>query len=652
MTIPQESLGAAERIVKNTLTYVDHCYHNRTGAVLPDPTSAVGVRWIPAKLVREGAEGSANAASQILVFELHKGKKPTRVGVLDVDRKRIIEGGRQVAEYRPAGLFPEVVTWMYRQIAEIWKLDNELCARWASYAFAGDHADLKVLLAAFMLVQSRRGDTICDDGKIARLPDGRPMLDEDYRAVGEAMCLCMPKDGYLNVKHLLRVREVLALPAVAEINRELGFGQSAREAFLGRWKEAVTQWLTYREANPEILQGLVRAAWKSSVRNLARLAQYRAASAAFYKTLGWAQDQSKGGHRKFAIGEVIDVESWEGLNERQICERIGRDRPSFKQVVSLVPTAIGLTPAIVAASIEAGALSDKDLIIALPTIERYGLLDVPEIRARVERAATKAKDLRAANQTARLRTVEGKALAEKATDAALAKAVVEEMRGIELYVMVDVSSSMDKAIDRAKDLLKRMLPAFPLDQLHVVIFNTTGRSVTIEAQSAAAVEKAFRGIGAGGGTDYGAGVFAAAKVAPKANNDAVFVFVGDEEHANGSGGDFLSAMQAISFRPMAFGLLRVIGPSSAGRGDSVRRTASALNIPCGIFDERSITDTYAGPRALRAFLASTPVAAPQAPSVLQQVRKTLIAQIAETALLEKPDWALAGAVSNKKRAVK
>ena len=170
-----ESLGPAERIVAALTTYTDHMMHGRPGIVTPVP-GHIGVKWEPATWKLEGDQKVVSRLTKV-------GKKtvPVRVGVLQPDLK-VAEGGREVAEFRNPGLFPEVVAWMYGQVAEVYKLDNEFAARWASWAYAREHRDLKVILAAFLLVQARKGDPVLDEGKVS-------FHDDDYRDVGEAMLL-------------------------------------------------------------------------------------------------------------------------------------------------------------------------------------------------------------------------------------------------------------------------------------------------------------------------------------------------------------------------------------------------------------------------------------------------------------------------------
>jgi hypothetical protein len=527
-------------------------------------------------------------------------------------------------EYRPAGIFPEVAVWMYEQAATVWKLDNEFAARWASFAFTQEHRDLKVILAALMLVQSRRGDAVIDGGQVA-------FHDEDFRDVGEAMMLLLRKDGKdFNPRLLLRIHDVLSLPGVAAINRVLGFGKSARRPFLGRWDKAVEKWLRYREENPKLLEGLVKAGFRSTVMELARRVGYKPESPKFFAVLRWKQAQADDGRRQIAIGAVIAAAAtWEGMNERAICEAIVREKPSFKRIVGMLPKDVGLTRAIVAAAIEAGSLSDKELVIHTPTLEDLGLMQVQEIRERWERAVKAAEDMRAANIAQRVKSKETKEKLAEASDNAVKKALEETTRGMRIYFMVDISGSMAGAIEAAKEHIARFLQGFPPDRVHVAIFNTTGREIRIPHASAAGVQNAFRGIVAGGGTDYGAGVRALAAHKPAADEDALFFFVGDEEAP-----PFELAVRSSGIAPLAFGLVRTVSPGSRG-GTAVTDTAARLGVPCFLVDERTFADPYAIPRTIRALVTATPVGA----AANNEKRVSLAESILATEILKKPAWA-------------
>lgn len=614
----EENRGPAERIIQTVLSYTDHAHHGRPGSVVLDRSSATGVSWKPVTHVEEGG--------QKVVYRLDKvGKKTTKtkLGTLR-DDDTITEGGRTVGRYQPAGLFQEVVAWMYKQVAEVFSVDNEFAARWASYAYTQDNKDLKCILAAFMLVQNRRGDPVREGEKIA-------FHDEDYRDVGEAMCLLYKKDGKdLNPKMLLRIHEILSLPEIAKINRELGFGNSPKKPFLGRWPIMAEKFLRYREENPKLLEGLVKAGFRKQIMLLAQLTGYKPSGPKFAEILRWKQKQAEDGRRTVGIGAAVkEAEVWVGLSEAQICEKIVKDKPNFKRISSLLPN--GWTRAVAAAAVEAGSFSDKELVIFSPTLEELGLLQDKDVKARWEAAVKKAEDMRAANIATRVKSKETKEKLQEGAETALKKAVEVLVRAIRLYVIVDVSGSMSSAIEAAKVYVSQFLPAFPLEQLHVSVFNTSGREVKIPHASKAGVEVAFKGIRADGGTSHGEGVKALSQHRPKPDEDALFIFIGDEEESGHR--TFETAVQRSGLNPVAFGLVRV------GNGDGrwVQKTAAQLGIPCLMIDERTFADPYAIPQKIRALIAATPVGIKptQAPSP----RVTIIDTILATKLLSKPAWA-------------
>jgi hypothetical protein len=613
-----EALGPAEHVLQTLTRPVDHAVHNRPGMVTPAPDTALGVRWQPVTWKEENGDRVVYG-----IERAGRGTRQRRLGVLQEDG-RVLDGEREVGEYRKPGLFPEVVAYLYRKVAEVWRLDNEFAARLASWSFAQDYRDLKVILAAFMLVQSRSGEPVREHGEII-------FHDEDYRAIGEAMCLLRGKHD-LNPKLLLRVGEVLELDEVAAINRELGFGRSGRNPAYGRYHKAVEKWLRHREQNPAMLEGLVKAGFRTTVMRLCRKVGYRPESPRFFEVLRWKQTQAQDGRRTMAIGdEVAAAETWEGLSEVEICTRIMSERPGYKRIIGMLPAELGLTRAVMAAAIEAGSLSDADLIILTPTIEELGLLEVEAIKTRWQLAMTRAENQRAANIARRVRKAETAEALQEAADTATRKALEEVTRNLRVYVVVDKSGSMQQSLARAKLYLTRMLQGFPPERLHISVFNTVGTEITLKSPTAAGVEFAFRGHNAGGGTYYAAGVRALAHHKPEPGEDALFLFVGDEGEYNC---DLLvRSFASAGIEPAAFGLLKVPGQN----GSIVRDAAAAMGIPCFPIDEEMFDDPYAVTRTLSHLIASTPVQAANMGAGVP--RKTLVEIILETRLLEKPVWA-------------
>ncbi len=625
-------LGPAERIIQSLLPYTDHCIHNRPGIVSPDPTSAVGVKWQFAKPKFEG-EGDAKVK---VLYQMNKvGKKTTkiRLGVVQADGKTVMNGAVRVGEYRKPGFFPEVVTWLYKQVAEVWKMDNEFSAKWASYAFGQEHRDLKVVLAAFMLVQSRVGEPILENGK-------RVFDDDDFREIGEAMILLDKDKGGFNAKLLLRVRELLSLPEIAKINHDMGFGKSARRAELGRWPKAVTRWLRYREQNPKLLDGLIKSGARRAVISAASQVRYVPITSKFYQSLRWKQYQAKDGRRKLALNEKVSAaDTWAGLTEEQVCERILRDKPLWNRLSAMLPQGMGLTRAIMGAAIERGCISDAEMINLAPTIEELGLLQVQTYRERLDKALAKAENMRAANIALRMKSKEGQEKLQTAADTALQKQVAEVAKGLFVYFIVDTSGSMERSLQAAMQYIGRFVHAFPLDKLVVTIFSTSGRVIEIKHASAAGVENAFKGIKAVGGTDHASGVLTATKHRkPAADEDCLMIFVGDGGEQNVA--RFVQTVRDSNTNPVAFGFLQVPGENF----NAVPNAAAQLGIPCFNIDERifgqvstgGAADPYAIPRAIRALIAATPVGRT---AVQVAPRVTLVDTILKTPLLKKPAWA-------------
>lgn len=620
-----ETLGPAEKVINTLISYSDHAVHNRPGLVTEDLTSVVGVKW------RYCTHKEEDGKKIVYLVNDAKGKTNQKVGVLWVDGTvRDENNRRKIGRYQSPGLFPEVAVWMYQQVAEVWSLDNELAARWASFAYPQEHKDMKVVLAAFMLVQSRKGDPIKDGVET--------FLDDDFREVGEAMCLHIRKDRrHLDAKLLMRIHDLLCLEGVAKINRELGFGRSARKPFLGRWGKVTCRWLRHREENLPLLQGLAKAGFKKTVIKLAKCSGYKPMTSKFYKVLGWTQKQAEDGRRTIGIGETFTKEeSWEGLTEEQVCERIIKDKPSLKLLTGRLPKDMGLTRAIMAAAIEAKSVSDKDLVILTPTLEELGLLKVQEISQRWEAAVKKVEDQRVVNLARNVKSKELKDKLEEAADTAAQKAVEEDVRGVEPYFFVDVSSSMGPAIEAAKEYVEKFVSSFPLEKIHIAIFNTVGREVKVKKASAAGVRQAFYGIRAGGGTSYAAGVKALSHVKPAENTDALFIFIGDEEDWCTSA-NLAQVVRITDINPMAFGLVK-IGNSAI---NVVQKAAVELGIPCFRVDEEVFKDPYAIPRTVRALVAATPVGQPTGQVAQRAPRASLVEQILNTEILRRPVWAVA-----------
>jgi len=574
--LPESQLGPAEKLLDTVLNASAHLWHNRPGF-------DVGGTWHPARA--KGQRWPRGAAKRVA-----------------------------------PGLFVPAAVSLYGRLLEIHKLNPELMAHFASYALVEtDWRDLKVACAALMLVQASSGQPVKDDdGSVA-------FYDDDFRAIGEAMVLFYDKKSprMMTPKGVLRVAELLEAPEIAALNRKAGFADpSSKKAPMGRWRKAAEKWLRLRERNVPMLQGLVKAGYKETIKRLARKVGYKPDTQAFFEVLGWKQRQSKAGHRTVGLTglKLEKRERFDGLSEAEICEAIVEQRLAYKDVVGRLPKDVGLTPAIMVALL--GSLSDKDLRMLTPTLEELGLMAEPEVRARWEKAVLSAEDLRALHVAKNVRSKEVREKLEEAADAAARKAVEAATKDVDLRVMflIDKSGSMEGAIDKSKDALAKILAGFPLEKLHVATFDTMGTVLKPKAATRAAVQHMLAKVNAAGGTFHGAAVRALAqdgvRVPPEAK--LVVIVVGDE--AGETGEAFAQTFRAAGYAPSALALLVNV---ASGRGQSVIGCARALGVPFSEVKIEHFEDPYQVTRVLRALLeAPAPTAGVTMSGWVDKVMKT------------------------------
>lgn len=570
--LPESQMGPAERLLDVVLGGSAHLWHNRPGV-------EINGEWKPAKNA-----GKAAGAKAI---------KP--------------------------GLHVAAAVQLYGRLLEIYKLNAELMAHLASYALVEtDWRDLKVACAALMLVQARSGAPVHEhDGSVA-------FYDDDHRRIGEAMVLWYQRKSnrMLTPKAVLRIAELLETPEIAALNRAAGFGDpAAKRAPLGRWPKAAARWLEVRESNQPMLTGLVKAGYKQTIKNLARKLGYKPQSSAFFAILGWKQTQADDGRREIGLDnlELVKSERFDDLSEAEICETIVTQRLRYKDAVGRLPADIGLTPAIMVALLP--TLSDRDLRQLTPTLEELGLLSVPEIRARWEKAITTATDQRALNIAKNVRDKGIKEKLEEAADHAAKKAVEAATSETDVRVMflVDKSGSMQGAIESSKDALGKILAGFPLERLHVAAFDTMGQVLKPKAASRLAVQHMLAGLKAGGGTIHGAAVQAlhrdGVRIDPGAN--LIVIVVGDE--AGESGPQLAQTFKTLGYKVAAMALLL----AGTRGGSTVRECAKSLAVPYSEVTVAQFDDPYHVPRVLRALLeAPVSAAAAPTPGLVEKVMKT------------------------------
>ncbi|MEJ7732851.1 MAG: VWA domain-containing protein [Polyangiaceae bacterium] len=519
------------------------------------------------------------------------------------------------------GLFVPAAAALYGRLLEIYRLNADLMAHFASYALLEtDWRDLKVACAALMLVQGRSGQPVRDDdGSVA-------FHDDDLRAIGEAMVLHYQQRSprMLTPKGVLRIAELLECDPVVALNRGAGFGDAAStKAPLGRWKSAASRYLAAREANLPMLQGLVKAGYKETIKKLARKAGYKPASPLFFEVLGWKQKQASGGHRSVGLSglKLQKRERFDGLSEAEICEAVADGKLGYKDAVGRLPKEIGLTPAIMVALLP--SLSDRDLRILTPTLEELGLMAEPEVRQRWEKAIATSTDQRALNIAKNVQGKEVREKLEQAADVAAQRAVTEATRGADVHVMflIDRSGSMQGAIEQSKEALSRILAGFPAEKLHVASFDTMGTVHRPKAASRAAVQHMLSGVTASGGTLHGAAVRALYLSGVRVPQGAklVVIVVGDE--AGEAGSDLARSFRDHGYPVAAMALMLNV---AAVRGATVQTCARELRVPFSEVKIDAFADPYQVPRVLSALLEAPTLAGAVQPAWVEKVMRTPI----------------------------
>ena len=575
MPLPESQMGPAERLLDVVLGSSAHLWHNRPGV-------NAGGTWQPAK---------AKAAKGTPV-------KP--------------------------GLFVPAAVALYTRLLEIHKLNADLMAHLASYALVEtDWRDLEVACAALMLVQARAGTPVRDDdGSVA-------FYDDDYRRIGEAMVLWYQKKSprMLTPKAVLRIAELLETPEIAALNRAAGFGDpAAKRAPLGRWAKAAAKWLAIRETNKAMLEGLVKAGYKQTIKNLARKIGYKPASPEFFGILGWKQTQADDGRREIGLDNLTLAKSerFDGLSEAEICETIVAQRLRYKDAVGRLPADIGLTPAIMVALLP--SLSDRDLRQLTPTLEELGLLQHAEIRERWEKAIAQATDQRGLNIAKNVRDKALKDKLEESADNAAKKAVAAATAEVDVRVMflVDKSGSMTGAIEQSKEVLAKILAGFPLDKLFVATFDTMGQVLKPKAATRVAVQHMLAPIKADGGTIHGAAVTALHREGVRVPETAklIVIVVGDE--AGELGSQLATTFRNCGYRVDALAFILAGG----SRGSTVRDAARALAVPYSEVAAAHFDDPYHVTRVLRALLEAPVAVGVPTPGLVDKVMATKLLELA------------------------
>jgi len=161
-----------------------------------------------------------------------------------------------------------------------------------------------------------------------------------------------------------------------------------------------------------------------------------------------------------------------------------------------------MTPVVGATLIN--AMSPTEAANSRSWVERYGLLEIPEVRDMYLAKVAQARNVASMSHRA---SSKGSDVEVESVIAEAKEKAVKEGRRIErdTLILVDRSGSMDRAILAAQQFGSRIAPLCDAE-LMVVAFNDRAQEIKVAGDSLQAWETAFRGIRASGTTSIGAGL--------------------------------------------------------------------------------------------------------------------------------------------------
>ena len=371
-------------------------------------------------------------------------------------------------------------------------------------------------------------------------------------------------------------------------------------------RTAFNKYLAYREANLEIVRGIKKVGLGNTYANLYRIV-HRSPSDEVASILRWEQ-----------VGKHIEFEKtffdFEGKTDLQIAEYI---REKKLPVLGVLGALKRVSPVIAVALLE--QCTGNQAVILTKTWEELGVLTDPEVRKLYEEKVSTAKTaLDRAETVSREASDQVKAILKK-TRSDVRKEQVGDIG--KLFLHIDVSGSMDQAIEIAKEkgAIIAEVVQNPQENFHWGLYNTGGELLPVPKTFEADAFKAILfGRRAGGGTD-------SFQLYPAAREfgATVDVHVSDGGHNTGP-----LALRIQQFhrdnpnfpKPRAMVLIHIRGQEYS---DMLKNEYEAAGIPVAVMTESSLSGSALVSEAIRTAIAG-PV--------------SIIGEIMETKLLELPKW--------------
>jgi len=312
----------------------------------------------------------------------------------------------------------------------------------------------------------------------------------------------------------------LALRVIQLANLKIAYSNKYREGthFPKSLKKALIKYLRYRENNLYIVKGIKKAGLRKILMNLYRMARI-APSMEVAGILRWEQKDGREIKKEQAL-------SFKGMKDIDIAKKIRKEKINSMVAVGALPEKI--SPVIAVAILEQA--TGNQTVILKSLFERQGLLRHNEIIELFEQKLNIAKD--ALNRVERMNTVTSEKV-EKALKKAKSKKRKEEFGEIgKIFLHIDISSSMQPAIEFAKEKGAIIAECVknPKENFHWGCFNQNGYLLEKpDTFTQGAFMQKLYGIKADGWTDC----LACYQKARELNCD-VDIYVTDQEHNRGN----------------------------------------------------------------------------------------------------------------------
>jgi len=382
--------------------------------------------------------------------------------------------------------------------------DPYFLARFTSYAIKKlDSKDLKVLTVF--------ANSLSDaDGKpfiVEHDNEGRPVYSDKFKKPNLRIVSQAGVQG-LNPKLVSRVIEI------ANIKQPLGDKYKEGTHFSNSLKTAVKKYIKFRENNPKAMEGIKKAGFAPTIKHLYRMLHI-APSEETAEILGWQQKKGK----KIKKKKLFD---FNGMDDLQIAEKIRNDNLPPLGVLGALPDKI--SPVIAVAILEQA--SGDQAVILRGLFDSQGLLKDKEVMKVFESKIKTAKT--ALDRVDKINTEVDEAV-EKTLKKAKAEKRKEDVGNIgKIFIHLDISSSMDSAIEFAKERGAIIAECIqnPEENFHWGAFNDLGYGIPKpKSFEKDGFMSALYGIRASGMTDCLACYTAARRV-----NADVDIYITDQQH--------------------------------------------------------------------------------------------------------------------------